>query len=369
MDAKSNAIRSKLVIAVFIIIIGGFFVLSRIVSVPVILESERRALAKLPALSMRSVASGEFMDKFENFAADSFPFRESFRTIRAASVFGLFLQTDKNGLYFDDAGVGEFKPINQASVKQTSEKIKVITDNLTGVNIYYSFIPDKSFYSIKKMPGFDPALTEHLLTQNSIMDKFTFINLTDALKKDSFYRTDFHWNQTMIKGVLDTLGAAMDFDCDLSKYSEEYAGEFHGVYTGQIALPIKAESLNYLSNPSLTALRLNVNTMEMEAIPVYDLEKFKGLDAYDIFLSGAQPLIILENESAVTDKELYLFRDSFSSSLAPLLASGYSKVVLIDLRYMDMRTLNKLVDFKPESDALFLYSTLVLNNSDMLLVR
>ena len=160
----------------------------------------------------------------------------------------------------------------------------------------------------------------------------------------------------------------MGFDADLSGYVQEYAGEFEGVYSGQLALPIGTDSMRYLSNPSLTATYLDDRTMELVAGPVYNLERFAGIDPYDFFLSGAQPLIILENSDAASDKELYLFRDSFSSSLAPLLASGYSKVFLIDLRYIDMRTLGRYVEFKPASDALFLYSTLVLNNSDMLLV-
>jgi hypothetical protein len=80
-------------------------------------------------------------------------------------------------------------------------------------------------------------------------------------------------------------------------------------------------------------------------------------------------LIILENENSGTDRELYLFRDSFSSSLAPLLAGAYSKAAIIDLRYIDMRTLARFIDFKPGSDALFLYSAQILNNPDMLLAR
>jgi hypothetical protein len=144
---------------------------------------------------------------------------------------------------------------------------------------------------------------------------------------------------------------------------------FEGVYAGQLALPIGTDSLRFLSNPSITASRLNDSSMEFEPTPVYDWGELTGMDPYSFFLSGAQPLVVLENSDAASDKELYLFRDSFSSSLAPLLASAYSKVVLIDLRYIDARTLGRFIDFKQGSDALFLYSTLVLGNPDMLLVR
>ena len=369
MDKKQNEIRIKLVSAVFIVILGGFFILSRIVTPPAILRAERRAPARLPPLSLNTVVSGEFMDRFENYAADSFPFRDNFRSLSSAMVFGMFMQNDKNGLYMDENGAGEFRTINPDSVKQLSRQIQTVANAMSGVNIYYAYIPDKSIYSNKNLPGFDPVLAEKLLSENPGMDEYTFISLENALDADSYYRTDLHWDQVKIESVLAALGASMGFNADMNRFSEEYAGEFEGVYSGQIALPIGTDSLYFLSNPSLSAMYLNERTMELESGPVYNWDRITGLDAYDFFLSGAQPLIILENNDSANDRELYLFRDSFSSSLAPLLASAYSKIIVIDLRYIDMRTLSRYIDFKSESDALFLYSTQILNNSSILLVR
>jgi hypothetical protein len=100
---------------------------------------------------------------------------------------------------------------------------------------------------------------------------------------------------------------------------------------------------------------------------MYDLEAFSGGDPYDLFLRGAQPLIVIDNPGAATDRELYMFRDSFSSSLAPLLCAAYRRVTLIDLRYLDSRILPSLVEFAPGSDALFIYSSQILNNESVLL--
>ena len=368
LKIENNKLRYILNIAVFSLIIGGFFILARVIAPPEIIQSERRFPAKLPTISAKTISSAEFMDGFESFAADNFPLREHLRTVHSLSLFGLFMQTDKNGLYFGAEGIGEFKPLNEDSVEQATDKIKTVADSLTGVNIYYAFIPDKSVYSLKKKPGFDPELAERLMTGAPGMDEFSFIPLTDALNADSFYKTDIHWDQTKIGSVLDRLGAVMDFKVDLSHYSMEYAGDFKGGYAGQLALPTESDRLQYFDNPSLTALYLDEKTMTPVSAPVYDISRFSGLDPYDFFLSGAQPLIILENSAVALDRELYLFRDSFSSSLAPLLASAYTKIVLIDLRYLDTHTLNQLVEFKQGSDALFLYSTLILNNASNLLM-
>jgi hypothetical protein len=98
---------------------------------------------------------------------------------------------------------------------------------------------------------------------------------------------------------------------------------------------------------------------------------FRGRDPYNLFLRGPQAIVVLENASATSSRTLYIFRDSFGSSLAPLLAEGgaYSEIVLIDLRYIDNRYIDRFVTFAPGSDALFLYSAQVLNNSSILKVE
>ena len=99
--------------------------------------------------------------------------------------------------------------------------------------------------------------------------------------------------------------------------------------------------------------------------PVYDMEKAYGKDPYEMFLSGSLPLVTITNPVAETDRELILFRDSFGSSMAPLLVSGYRKITLVDIRYLHPDLLERYIEFDGQ-DVLFLYSTLVLNHSETL---
>ena len=80
-------------------------------------------------------------------------------------------------------------------------------------------------------------------------------------------------------------------------------------------------------------------------------------------------MIHVENPEAKTDARLILFRDSFGSSLAPLLLEAYREVILIDTRYIKPELLADYVDFETNMEntqILFLYNTLLLNNSSML---
>jgi len=370
---KHNTVEDKwksiAVTVLFTLIIGGLFVLSRVITPPDVSLSERRPLEKMPAFTLSTVQSGEFMSGFEKYAADSFPFREEFRALKSYSVFNLFFLSDKSGLYIGESGAGKFERINRDSMIQAAGKIRKMAESIEGANIYYSIIPDKSIYAGRKYPGFDPAEAETILSRE--LSGLKFIDLTAVLSPDMFYRTDVHWSQPRISDVVETLTKAMGVSV-ANGFTDNTAGNFKGVYAGQLALPLHDDIMSYLTNGILDnaeVLMLDEQTFELEPGIMYNLEAFAGNDPYNFFLGGPQPLIVINNPASVNERELYIFRDSFGSSLAPLLVPSYSKVTLIDLRYLDSRLLSDFVTFKEGADILFLYSSQILNNSSVLLVN
>ena len=72
-------------------------------------------------------------------------------------------------------------------------------------------------------------------------------------------------------------------------------------------------------------------------------------------------MITIDNPNAATDKELVIFRDSFGSSLAPLLVEGYAKITILDARYLNEAMIGKFVEFD-DQDVLFIHCTSVINN-------
>ena len=58
-----------------------------------------------------------------------------------------------------------------------------------------------------------------------------------------------------------------------------------------------------------------------------------------------------------------VFRDSFGSSLIPLLAESYRTIYAVDIRYLSSQMVGRFLSFDGSEDVLFLYSTLVLQNS------
>ena len=190
----------------------------------------------------------------------------------------------------------------------------------------------------------------------------THIDLTDCLSAGDYYRTDTHWRQEALLPVAQKLTAALDVtqpqQSDFTKKLLERP--FYGVYYGQAALPMDPEELYLLENEQLQSCRV-YNYETQSYTDVYDRNKLTGKDLYEVFLSGAQSILRIENPNAKTDRELIVFRDSFGSSVAPLLVQDYATVTLVDIRYISSRVLDRYLDFHGQ-DVLMLYSTLVLNN-------
>ena len=65
----------------------------------------------------------------------------------------------------------------------------------------------------------------------------------------------------------------------------------------------------------------------------------------------------LEKYQSSADK----YRDSFGSSIAPLLIENYRKITLIDFRYINEKLIEQYIKFENQ-DILFLYSVPVLNS-------
>ena len=136
---------------------------------------------------------------------------------------------------------------------------------------------------------------------------------------------------------------------------------FYGVYYGQAALPMQPDTMYLMESKLLDECRV-YDYEAGETTAVYDMTKLSSKDLYDVYLSGARSLLTIENPNAATGRELIVFRDSFGSSMVPLLVNDYAKVTLVDLRYIRSDYLGQFLDFHGQ-DVLFLYSTLLLNNS------
>lgn len=328
--------------------------------------SERRPLAQKPALHKEALLSGEYMGDFERYTLDQFPLRDAFRRLKSMFHYTVLNQSDNNDIYLTQgSAVQQEYPLNEDSILHAASQFQSIYERyLKESKIYFAVIPDKGHYLARESGHLTldyERLTELLQQQ---IPWAQHLDLSQTLGPEDYYRTDTHWRQEQLFDTAETLCAAMGAEVpDRETYRvTELEQPFYGVYYGQAALPMEPDVLRLLESDMLTGCRV-YDYETGKILPVYDMTKLSGRDLYEVYLSGSKSLLTIENPNASTDRELIIFRDSFGSAIAPLLAQGYAKITLVDVRYIQSSMLPRYMDFHGQ-DVLFLYSTLVLNNSE-----
>ncbi len=372
----NEKIKNAAVIAVAVLIIFGFSLWSAIKPDSEFSESERRMLAAMPEVSVRNIfyekGDNSFMMEFEKYAADQFPVREGFRRLNSAFSRYVLRQKEANDIYISGGYAAKLEYVqNDSSLDWAVGRFDDIAKRyLNGRKAYIAVVPDKGYYLAKE--GGYPSLDYEKLFEKvrSGTEAYAdYIDITGLLDIKSYYRTDAHWRQEKIVPVAEYIAGRMGADFEGEYETNTLEKPFYGVYYGQSALPMEPDTINYLTSDILERAAVRcLDGEEPEELPVYDMEKALGRDGYEIFLSGARALITIENPLSGSGRELVIFRDSFGSSLAPLLAGGYEKVTLVDIRYISPAFVGRFVDFE-DADVLFLYSTSVLNNSEGQLLK
>jgi len=328
-------------------------------------SAERRPLQQYPGASYQSINNGEFFEDFEAYALDQAVFRDAFRSLKALSSRYLLIKGDNNGVYQYRDGLYKIETTREASFIKAGEKIEALSQKLSSLRCYYALIPDKNtlIASESGRPSHDYDLCEKLLAET--VTQAAYIEIAPYLSVEDYYRTDLHWRQERLLPISEIILESMNNNAEQCSYDETILEGFYGVYHGQAALPVSPDDMYYLTSPIFSDVTVE-SLASGEKIPLYHDEAFLSIDPYNLYVGGTEPLLRITNPNANTLKKLYLFRDSFGSSLAPLLVHAYAEIVLIDLRYVDSRYLDAFLTFEEGNDVLFLYSTHILNNSEML---
>lgn len=355
-----DSTKNILITIVFVFILILMFVLNILAEDKQISNSERRKLAQFPEITISKLANGDVTDKLEKYTTDQFVARDFFRSIKSFFNFNIYMQKDNNNLFEKDGAIYKMEyPLNEVNVAKSADKINSVYQRyLQGMNVYYAIIPDKNYY-LENDNHLRLDYQELKDIMGSRLTEMHYIDIWNDLSLEDYYKTDLHWKQESLQEVISAIQDNMNLERTNSEYIINNRGEFKGAYYGQLASNVEPDILYTLTNETIK----NCTTYNFETQKIAEVyEETNSSDRYDIFLSGATPLISIVNPNAKTDKELLLFRDSFGSSIAPLLVENYSKITLIDLRYISSSLLENYIEFENQ-DVLFLYSTLILNQN------
>ena len=410
--------KNKIITVSFLAIIFGVFLANLVVPDTELSFGERRKLAQLPEFSVERIFNAKYMDDFDKYTTDQFIGREFFRRVKTFVDKNAFLKLDTNGLFHAQNSIFSIEyPLREDKVAYMCQRLNALYDRyLSDMNVYYSIVPDKNYY----LPDngsyliMDYRKLETLMARD-MPKQAKYIDLFDTLTLDNYYCSDGHWRQETLAPVVSALYEAMGNSqvFDPTQYDYSRYTPFYGVYYGQLAGMADPDTLIWLENQvtrdaqvttlgrpgqkdspvsyslyksnddysydeylddvqplidwdeSVPFLLEDASRVALHGdLPVYYQDGLGGMDSYDVYLYGAQPLIFLDNPHNSSGRELIIFRDSYGSSLAPLLLEGYSRITLVDLRYITQELLSAFISFDNQ-DVLCMFSTTIINNSDI----
>lgn len=361
-------IKKIAVLAIFGLFLLGFGIAHLLLPDASFSAAERKELAQMPTLSADGILTGDFFTDTETYLLEQFPLRDTLLDTKRIMDKYIFLMQSSGGYVSADDHLTKLDTtLNEKQVNYALNIFNSILEQHPEIGkAYYAIVPDKNYYmaELTRQPTLDYAQLY------SIMEGLNAeqIDLRGLLSLNDYYRTDSHWKQERIVPVAQALCKAMGVPyANAEDYTAHSLEGFKGVYYELSENPPEPDTLTYLTNEAIenTTVQRLTDQLKWERISVYNEANFgaENTDSYDVFLEGPEMLLTIENPNALTDRHLVLFRDSYGSSLTPLLIDSYAKITVIDLRYLKSMALGNMGIDMENADVLFLYSTTMLNSA------
>lgn len=328
---------------------------------------ENRMLQKFPKLSVKRVMKGKFQKKYELYLSDQFLARDLWIKLETASE-RAFGKTESNGVYFGKNGylLEKYteKDFDAKSVdKNIDALVKFVKQASKTADIKVMMVPSKTYTLDCYLPAFAETYNEELFY--SKLDKklpdSVIVPVYDILYKHReeyvFYRTDHHWT-TMgawygYITYLQSCGKSIK-DAEKKKKFKEVSDSFLGTTHSKVNMYTKKDVISIYEPEN--NMKVIYNLGEKTENTFYQMKYIKEKDKYSIFFGGNQAVLEISGGKK-NNRTLLLVKDSFANCIVPFLAEDYEKVVVADMRHLNVDLSVLLNKFKP-TDVLVLYNTI-----------
>lgn len=363
---KNKRIIKCLMGPVFIICILFFTVINIILPDKTVSEEENRSLATRPALTLESLLSGSFMDKFETYQTDQFVGRNTWRKFKTSlDRFGG--NNEENGVLIGKKGqlMEDIASPDSNQLDSTLQSIKTFASSYPDINVNMMLVPDAANVLKKQLPVFSTVTDQDTLFANvkrELGDSVQWIDVGTTLKKHTdekiYYKTDHHWTSLGAFYAFTASVAPLNIDADAVNNFDSYpvSTTFNGTLSAKAGcyLNTKEQIDIYVPKTADTDLVISYVDDQKKTASLYDSEKLKTRDQYGVFLGGNSSLIDIKTVSA-DSRRLLVIKDSFANSFIPFLTPYFREIIIVDPRYYS-GSIQDIMDTYRISDALFLYS-------------
>lgn len=328
---------------------------------------EKRELQTRPEISITKVLDGRFQKKYESYLRDQFPGRDhwvSFQTdmelfMGKNEIHNVYI--GKNHYLLEHYTEKEFDPQQISKNLQALEKF--VGKTKQNADVHVMMVPTKSWVLREKLPAFAPHYKEQKFydaLQQKLEKEDVLISVEPVLdahkEEEIYYRTDHHWTTLGAWYAYEQYTKAVGGDLQRAQGKKKFrciSKDFYGTTYAKINYARQADKIE-IYEPA-DKLRVVYNMGEKKTKTLYDVSFLKTADQYSVFTGGNQA--VLEITGGIKNgKTLLLIKDSFANSILPFLAEDYEKLVVVDLRQLNVSGDRLLEMFSP-TDILILYNS------------
>lgn len=328
---------------------------------------EKRELQTRPEISITKVLDGRFQKKYESYLRDQFPGRDhwvSFQTdmelfMGKNEIHNVYI--GKNHYLLEHYTEKEFDPQQISKNLQALEKF--VGKAKQNADVHVMMVPTKSWILREKLPAFAPHYKEQRFydaLQQKLEKEDVLISVEPVLdahkEEEIYYRTDHHWTTLGAWYAYEQYTKAVGGDLQRAQGKKKFrciSKDFYGTTYAKINYARQADKIE-IYEPA-DKLRVVYNMGEKKTKTLYDFSFLKTADQYSVFTGGNQA--VLEITGGIKNgKTLLLIKDSFANSILPFLAEDYEKLVVVDLRQLNVSGDRLLEMFSP-TDILIVYNS------------
>ena len=356
-----NSKYNKVIAICISIFILSFSILLIIQKKQLFSENENRYLEKFPTFSFEKIENGKYMQAFDNYLADHFPFRNSYMSIKT-NIEKLLGKKDINGVYYAKKGYLIEKYETPTHTNQIIDTLNTFQKTLNYTNMNLMLVPTSISVNQDLLPF--ETQNKQLDTLNTIYQNvhLNTISLIDTLKEHNktypmYYKTDHHWTSYgAYYAYLEYCKENHIKPLDITDFElEEATNQFYGtLYSKVVDNTLKSDTIHLflLKNSKYTVEYIATNK---KTDTLYDREYLNQKDKYSVFLSNNHPLIVVTNENIKNNQQLVVIKDSYANSLIPFLIEHYQKIHIIDPRYYKL-SIPDYIKKENIQDVLFVYN-------------
>ncbi|MCI5578099.1 MAG: DHHW family protein [Oscillospiraceae bacterium] len=378
----------KLMIGLFALVLGGISLFTAILPKKEKSENENRYLADFPsAINEKKLETAKnpadvwnsvkwkyindrsghaFKDDFETYLSDHIVRREDW--VKASNrIQTLSGKKEINGVYtLDNQMIQTFKEYNADDVNNSINAMNAFAERFPDKQMFFMLAPTVQEFCSGKIPSYEGLLSEKTFIDDCYkkLRNISAIDCRSFLASNSdeyiYYRTDHHWTSLGAYYAYQSAAKLLEYTAyGYGSFNIETASsDFRGtLYSKTLDDSIPADNIDYYTlsknEPKVKMTCINGSEVkEYDSLYVRDFLNEK--DKYSSFTGSNVPIVEIETD-VDTDKTLLIIKDSYAHSLVPFLSKHYSKITMVDMRYINT-SLNDLINLDDYSQVLFMYN-------------